>query len=67
MHTILLEATPTNPGSGLGTIIMLVAMIAIFYFLMYRPQKKQERETNDMRNGLTVGDEITTKSEAKRS
>ncbi|MBE6599024.1 MAG: preprotein translocase subunit YajC [Ruminococcaceae bacterium] len=39
---------------------MLVAMIAIFYFFMYRPQKKQEKETADMRNNLKVGDEITT-------
>ena len=27
---------------------------------MVRPQKKQEKETNAMRNGLQVGDEITT-------
>ena len=47
-------------SSGLVTIIMLVAMIALFYFFMYRPQKKQEKETNAMRNGLSVGDEITT-------
>ena len=30
------------------------------YFFMIRPQKKQERETNNMRNNLQVGDEITT-------
>jgi preprotein translocase subunit YajC len=30
------------------------------YLFMLRPQKKQERETNDMRNNLKVGDEITT-------
>ncbi len=47
-------------GGGLVTIIMLVAMIALFYFFMYRPQKKQEKETNSMRNNLSVGDEITT-------
>ena len=44
----------------LPTILMIVAMIAIFYFLLYRPQKKQERETAQMRNSLEVGDEITT-------
>ena len=32
----------------------------MFYFFMYRPQKKQEKETNSMRNGLQIGDEITT-------
>ncbi len=52
--------TTTSPLGGLGTIIMLVAMIAIFYFLMYRPQKKAEKAAADMRNSLQVGDEITT-------
>lgn len=49
-----------GPSSYIGTIVMIVAMIAIFYFLLYRPQKKQERETAQMRNSLEVGDEITT-------
>ena len=52
--------TPTAAGSGVMTIVMLVAMVAIFYFFMYRPQKKQERETAAMRNSIEVGDEITT-------
>ena len=47
-------------GQGITTIIMLVAMVAVFYFFMYRPQKKQEKETAQMRNSLQVGDEITT-------
>ncbi len=61
--TLLLEdvVAPGNTGAqGFTTIIMLVVMIAVFYFFMYRPQKKQERETNAMRNSLAVGDEITT-------
>ena len=45
----------TPAGGGLMTIIMLVAMIALFYFFMYRPQKKQEKETNSMRDSLKVG------------
>lgn len=54
-------ATAGNTGlQGITTIIMIVAMVAIFYFFMYRPQKKQEKEAADMRNGLQVGDEITT-------
>jgi len=58
----LLESTAGNgtQANMITTVIMLVAMIAIFYFFMYRPQKKQEKETNAMRNGLQVGDEITT-------
>ena len=42
---------------GLGGIIL---MFVIFYFFAIRPQKKQEKEQNAMRNALTVGDEITT-------
>ena len=53
--------TTTNPmNSLLGTIIMIAAMIAIFYFLAIRPQKKQEKEAAAMRDAIQVGDEITT-------
>ena len=56
----LLENTTENPtGSILPTILMLVAVVAVFFF-MSRSQKKQEREANDMRNSVMVGDEITT-------
>lgn len=43
----------------LPTILMVVLLIGVFY-LMYRSNKKQERETADMRNNLEIGDEITT-------
>jgi len=46
--------------SGLVSIAIIVLMFVFLYFFMIRPQKKQERETNDMRNNLKVGDEITT-------
>ena len=58
-----LEATTAQAAGTanmITTVVMLVAMIAIFYFFMYRPQKKQEKETANMRNNLQVGDEITT-------
>ena len=41
-------------------IIMLGGLLLVMYFVMIRPQKKQEKEQNDMRNNLAVGDEITT-------
>ena len=44
---------------GTGTIIMIVVLVGLFYF-MYRSNKKQERETSQMRNSLEIGDEITT-------
>ena len=39
---------------------MLVVMVVVLYFYGIRPQKKKEREDNDMRSNLAVGDEITT-------
>ena len=42
------------------SIGMIVVIFVVFYFFMIRPQKKQEKAQNDMRNNLTVGDEITT-------
>lgn len=43
-----------------GTLLMIVLVIVVFYFFGIRPQKKQEREAQEMRNALSVGDEITT-------
>ena len=45
---------------GIGSILIIVVMFVALYFFMIRPQKKQEREINNMRNNLQVGDEITT-------
>jgi preprotein translocase subunit YajC len=56
-----LEPVATQPqGQGWITIAMLVIVFAVFYFVGIRPQKKQEREQNEMRNSLCIGDEITT-------
>ncbi len=41
-------------------LIMLVPMIAIFYFVLIRPENKRKKEAEQQRNSLEVGDEITT-------
>ena len=46
--------------SSIGSLLIIVVMFVALYFFMIRPQKKQEKETNEMRNNLQVGDEITT-------
>jgi len=43
-----------------STIIMLVLMFAMLYFFMIRPENKRKKEAQNMRDSLTVGDEITT-------
>lgn len=47
-------------GSNTSMIFMLVGMFALMYFMMIRPQKKKQKEEQEMRNAVEVGDEITT-------
>ncbi|MBQ4577415.1 MAG: preprotein translocase subunit YajC [Firmicutes bacterium] len=47
-------------NNSTGQIVMLVALFAIMYFLLIRPQKKQEKQIRDMRAALKVGDDIVT-------
>ena len=44
----------------LGTVLPLVLMFAIFYFLLIRPQQKQQKAVREMQNSLTKGDKIVT-------
>ncbi len=44
----------------MGSFIIIAVAIVAFYFLFLRPQKKQQRAEAEMRNSLSVGDEITT-------
>ncbi len=46
-------------GNMLPTLLMIGLVVLVFFF-MFRSQKKQEKEANDMRNNLQIGDEITT-------
>ncbi len=39
---------------------MIVAMLAMLYFFMIRPENKRKKEAQNMRDSLTVGDVITT-------
>ena len=42
------------------SMIMIVAMLAMLYFFMIRPENKRKKQAQAMRDSLTVGDEITT-------
>ncbi|MDR0838598.1 MAG: preprotein translocase subunit YajC [Oscillospiraceae bacterium] len=44
----------------MSTIIMIVAMVAIFYFFMIRPEGKKKKKLAEMRSSLSVGDTVTT-------
>ena len=56
-----LTANPDVPaGMGMSSIIMLVVMFGVMYFLMIRPENKRKKEAEAMRSALKVGDKITT-------
>ena len=59
MNLILTGASSTA-GAGGSTILMLVLMFAVFYFFFIRPENKKKKKVEDMRNSLSLGDEITT-------
>lgn len=58
MLNFLLEGEPTgfNPLS----LLIIVGLFVLLYFLMIRPEKKRERAAQEMRAALQVGDEVTT-------
>ena len=41
-------------------LIMLIAMIAIMYFFMWRPEKKRRKQMEEFRQGLKEGDKVIT-------
>lgn len=56
--SILLEGE--NTGGGLSGMIMIIAMIAIFYFFMIRPNQKKQKEIKQARDSMQKGDKIVT-------
>ena len=54
---ILLQAQGAGKADFSG-IIMIVALIAIFYFMMIRPQQKKQKEIRKFRDSLKAGDNV---------
>lgn len=58
-NLVLLQEA-AQAGTGMANILMIVALIAIFYFFMIRPQQKRQKEIRKFREALTVGDRVIT-------
>ena len=58
MNIFLTEAAAATGMSS--SIIMLVAMLAIFYFMLIRPENKRKKEAEQMRSSVKTGDKIVT-------
>ena len=51
---------PSAAASIIQLVVPLVILGVVFYFFLYKPQKKQDQEAQQLRDNLQVGDEITT-------
>lgn len=54
------EVQPCMGGGGLMSFLPMIAIIAIFYFLMIRPQQKQAKMLREMRDALQKDDRVVT-------
>ena len=62
MFYFLTEAAPSaDPSAGLFSMLpMLLIMVAVFYFMIIRPENKRKKEAEQMRSNIKNGDKITT-------
>lgn len=51
---------PSQPGGGWSFWVMIIAMIAIMYFFMWRPESKRRKQMEAFRKGLKKGDKVIT-------
>ena len=54
------DSNATGGTGQFSMIIMLVAMVAVMYFVMIRPQKKKQTEEQKLRDSIQIGDDVTT-------
>ena len=60
MNTILLSAQSNAGGGGMGMLIMMVAIFAIMWLFMIRPQQKRQKEIRKFQNSLQEGTKVIT-------
>ena len=54
------EAAAVQPGGGMSFWVMMLLMVAVMYFFMWRPESKRRKEMEKFRNGLKSGDKVIT-------
>jgi preprotein translocase subunit YajC len=61
MHALSLLAQDGG-GSGIGSLVFLLAIPVVMYFLLIRPQRKRMKEQANLQSSIGVGDEVITTS-----
>ena len=62
MGILLSETAASNSMSGVVLVVYLVFIVGFIYFLMIRPQKKEQKKMNAMLSQLAIGDSVLTTS-----
>ncbi len=60
LQSILAAQTAQGGGSGLSMILMMVAIFAIMWFFMIKPQQKRQKEIQKFQNSLQEGQQVVT-------
>ena len=60
MYTLDMMLLQAQSGGGLSGMLMIVAMVVIFYLFMIRPQSKKQKEIKKAREAMTKGDRVVT-------
>ena len=54
------DGAATTAGAGITDFLPLFALVAVFYFLILRPQQKRSKEVKQMLEAMQKGDEVAT-------
>ena len=62
LHNFLTADASTAAGGlgGMSSILFLVIIFVVFYFCLIRPENKRKKKLTEMRNNISIGDEIVT-------
>lgn len=62
MNTVLLQAAPSAGGGLISMVLIYGVVIGLMWFILIRPQKKQQKQITEMQNSVKVGDSILLNS-----
>ncbi len=57
---MIFNVLTTPAAGGASSLIFLVVIFVVFYFFLIRPENKRKKQLTEMRNAISVGDEIVT-------